>query len=232
MYDLFLDLINKKKTSTVPPDEFNRRINDAQELWMAEKAPEGETIQKRIDDLEAIRVVTDGTQTYNGVQLDPLSPVSTGSYEFEFLPATYPSYFRLMNASFKITYQDNECFTDGTISDFLHSDIMRSDRRTQILKDPFNWPKDSRLYYEIISGRLRLITETSSTAYQARLEYYRYPEDMVYDDDQNNWVNCEFGSKQMREITAKAATIYIEEVENTVRYQTINIENLKKKQTD
>jgi len=219
MYQEFLDGITKEESAIVPPEDFIRLINRSQSQWLVSKAPEGDTGQKRIDDLEIIRVVTDGVFEYNSVPLDLLSPVVVN--QFELVPSGYPSYFRLLNVMFQITYSGNSCFVDGVNSELLDASIMRADKRSSTFKNPMRWPTDERLYYEIIGNRIRLITGTSSIGYRARLEYYRYPLDMVYDeDDSNNNVNCEFGSAQQYEICDIAIRIYLER-KTDPRYQTI-----------
>ena len=89
---------------------------------------------------------------------------------------------------------------------------MRSDQRNVILNNPFRKPKDSRLYYEILDGKIRLITGTNSIGYAMRLEYLRYPKQIFFDKDGNNHVHCEFAPQQQKEIVDIAVRTYLERV--------------------
>jgi hypothetical protein len=61
MYLALLKGINKKNSSAVWPADFNDVINRAYKEWLSHKADESDIIQKRMDDLQKLRYVTDGT---------------------------------------------------------------------------------------------------------------------------------------------------------------------------
>lgn len=229
MYKATLFSLQKENIGTVYPDYWNALINVAYNEWIDMKADEVELNQKRIDDLEVLRVVTDGVYQYNGTTIQPISGTYTSPItEFELVPSGYPTYRRMLNAMFKIVYINNDCYDDNTVSDWLGGKIMRSDERSVSMRNPYRKPKDSRLYYEIINNVIRLETGTDSYGSQARIEYIRQPDSIYYNetnpadtgDPTTGSVNCELAEKQKREIVDLAARIYIERVKDE-RYQTL-----------
>lgn len=60
-YKAFLKGIKKKNSSAVWPADFNDIINRAYKEWLSQKSEESDIVQKRIDDLQKLRYVTDGT---------------------------------------------------------------------------------------------------------------------------------------------------------------------------
>lgn len=238
MYKEFLNMIKKESTSVISPTYFNSIINvSGQDQWIKEKVVETELDQKRIDDLQKLRVVTDGIGTYyvsvtETITLYPIIPDTSQNYVFSLPinPTTlinnnqsttqhYSRYLRMLNVMFKINYVSNECELTG-ISDWMKANIMRSDKRAISYKNKYRKPKDSRLYYEVINDKIRLITETSSTGNSMRLEYLRYPRDIFFDPNRvtPNDVNCELPPQQQSEIVSLAAQTYLERAKDE-RYQ-------------
>lgn len=242
MYRAFLDGIKKESTSIVVPQQFNRIINDwGQDEWIKQNALAIEFNQKQIDDLDKIRVVADGFFVWDNagtpITLYPIAPETDNSKEF-IIPKyvttgirtrredgfvdtrDFPRYLRLLNVSFKLAYGDGqECGLTG-VSEWLSADILRSDQRNTIMDNPYRKPKDSRIYYEIINGRIRIITNSNSQGYAMRLEYLRYPTVIFFDPNgvTANNVDCEFGFQQQKEIVDIAVRTYLERVQDP-RYQ-------------
>ena len=228
MYWTFLDGIKKPNTSQVTPAGFNRIINDwGQDEWLKRNVSEEagvELNQKQLDDLDIIRCVTDGNDEYpDGVILYPIAPETLQTNRFvipKFETGSinnittigfqdYPRYLRLLNIMFKITYVNNVCGYTG-VSNYLEAKVMRTDQRTVILNSPYRKPTDERMYYEMLHGKIRLITETDSIPYCMRLEYLRYPKEIFFDeaDPLGGSVDCEFGSQQSKEIVEIAVRTY------------------------
>jgi hypothetical protein len=244
MYKSFLLGIKKEQSTIVPPVTFNLLINEEQDKWFKEKVPTGEIDQKRIDDLQILRTVTDGEYEYNGDILNSIGPDAYRGKVFS-LPydpdsdinnvwigvppaattQNYPRYRRLLNIMFKIEYLNNECGLTG-ISDWLDTNIMRSDKRSEVMKNPYRKPKDNKLYYEIINNKIRLITNTGSYGYAMRIEYYRYPRTINFSTVLVDRVDCELAPEQQQEIVDRAVMTYIERSKNP-RYQTAERENMK-----
>ena len=237
MYFAFLDGIKKESTSIVPPPKFSRIINDwGQDEWLKEKAVEIEKNQKRIDDLSKIRVATDGVQQFDGDILYPLAPDTGNEFVFTLptdpseaingriddgnvVPQNYPKYLRMLGVMVKIQYgAGQECGLEG-ISDWKKLNILRSDNRSVTLDNPYRKPKDTRLYYEILDRKLRVITGTTSTPYALRVEYLRYPVQIEFDAlNPMAGTPCEFPPQQQKEIVDTAVKVYLERVRDP-RYQ-------------
>lgn len=243
IYRAFLDGIKKNSTSIVTPNQFNRIINDwGQDEWLKQNCLTIEFNQKQIEDLERIRVVTDGEFTLNGNVIYPIASTSTNLFtipKYEFIIAnrltnddistqTYPPYYRLLNVAFKLEYgSENECGLTG-ISEWLDAKIMRSDLRNVIIDNPFRKPTDARLYYEIINGQIRLITGTNSVGHSMRIEYLRRPNDIMFIPGSNG-TNCEFNHEVQKEIVDIAVRIYLERVKDP-RWQSFMQEEIIRKQ--
>jgi hypothetical protein len=247
MYVAFLDGIKKSYTGTIVPEVWNRLINEwGQSEWLRRNVSDEQGIEfseKQIADLEIIRNVTDGVDTYQSTPLFPIVPDLGSNYVFTYPVESnmmirndqsnlqaYPKFYRLLNVQFKINYIDNECGLTG-VSEWLDARIMRSDQRVVFSKSPYRCPKDDRLYYERINGKLRLITGTSSTGHSMRLEYLRWPRRIFFDalhpaDAINpdyipsvGSVNCEFRDEQRKEIVETCVRMFLERAKDP-RYQT------------
>lgn len=244
LYRTTLDGCKKESTAPLTIPKFNRLIAEAQEIWSRSKVQDVEFSKKRIEDLQMLRVVTDGV---NG-NPSTISPVATNKFP---LPVSltvgdevYPDFLRLQSVSFKIAYSGNDCNT-GT-SDWLGAKILRSDSRSSILRNPYRKPKDNRLYYEIIDNNIILTTGTASTGSSMRLDYLRKPVTIFLDVDVNgvmmadlpnpNYtahtgsVNCEFNEFQRQEIVDIAVRIYLERVQDP-RYKSFLQEEMIKSQS-
>jgi hypothetical protein len=148
LYQATLDGVKKESTATITIPKWNRLINESYETWLRSKVKDVEGNKKRIDDVELLRVATDG------VQYDAILPVATNKFP---LPigltqgqTVYPNYLSFLNVMFKITYSGNDCNTG--VSDWERPWIMRSDSRAVNFRNPYRTPNDNRLYYEIRNG--------------------------------------------------------------------------------
>ena len=121
-FELFLDGIKKERTTVVSIPAWNRLINESQSQWLKNKAPGVELTQSLIDDLSRLRVVTDGTQTWSGNTLNPITPISGAEKSFSYptgkLLPNYPRYFRLLNVEFKIAYYDSNTGLYSDVQDY------------------------------------------------------------------------------------------------------------------
>lgn len=255
MYDAFLSGIKKEQTSTVIPAAFNIIVNEALEEWVREKQTMIEFDQKKIDDLQVLRSVTDGVHVYVDASLTPpvstlLKPIGPDTLNGKIftLPVDpsvvisnfpgggtlstqhYPRYLRLLNVIFKIKYQGNTCYTNDTVSEWLGAKNLYSDRRIEIFKSPFRRPKDSKLYYEIVGNKIRLETGTPSYGHLLRLEYLRWPVKIQFVPPPGVSINSDLLPAQQREIVDITVRTYIERSKNP-RYQTILQEQVIKGQS-
>lgn len=215
-YKLFLDLIKKEGTATVTPEKFNRIINEAQMDWYMRKAPMDDFSQDEIDDIQIMNVITDGvfiwyrTDLMVGVMLYPISSISDNVFEVpvdESVPIIndhgllqlYPRYFRFRNVQFRMS----------SSGEWLEARPFLANKKDYIMKSSYRRPTDTKLYYEMLGNRIRVVTG-GATAHSMKLSYLRYPLDMNYDTDPNLQVHCEFGPRQTQEIVYLAAQLYLE----------------------
>jgi hypothetical protein len=226
LYKAVLSLINKESTRSMTPSEFNEWINRAQLDYVKVRYMEYDMHQKRMDDLRQIIVRTDGT----GLNPDPI--LNTGNNiageELFAIPtdisdSQYGKYMFLLNVAFKIIYQGNKCFTDGTESDWMKAKPLPADVETEF--NYYNKPNDERLYYQQIVNAVRPMKGSSSYMSQARLMYLRYPREIQFIDGGTN-IEPEFEPRINMEIAKICARGYLESIESK-RHQTfIGEENL------
>jgi hypothetical protein len=244
MYQRTLLGIKKESTSVLPISRWNDLINEVQEVWVREKSIDIEQTSKRIDDVELLRVATDGI---NG-NPPAILPVAINKFPLPISLTqdgiTYPQFLKFLNVEFKIDYVSNPCHI-GT-SDWQYVKIMRSDSRATVVRNAYRTPNDDRLYYEIIGGYINLITGTPSTGNSMRLEYLRKPKKvfldvnssgaMMRDADNPNYlphtgsVNCEFTEFQRQEIVDLAVQTYLERIKDE-RYKSYLNEEAQKNQS-
>jgi hypothetical protein len=239
MYDLFLDGIKKERISTVPPTGFNRIINEAYDVWYRNKSIQIEQDQKRIDDLQGLRVITDGIHKYGVVILSPIPalditgnpvygrnlfplpiPITNGS-DVTINGIVYPEYRRMLGVMFKIQYKGDPCHTDGELSDWKEAFIMRSNQRAEVKKNPFRKPTGSRIYYELLDNIIRLdLGDSNNFGVSMKLDYIKHPKSIYYNaQNPSASIMCELQSDQCTEIVELAVRIYAERVSDP-RYQT------------
>ncbi len=261
MYYAFLDGIKKEFTGTVVPEVFNRIINEwGQYEWLRQNVSQSEGIelsQKQIDDLQVLVAVLDNQVPVITGPLPAINPVSTDIFPLPDLASgptaspvgyyvnlasypsgvavDYPRYYRLLNVFFKIRYVGNVCGLIGD-SEWLSAKIMRSDRESVILDNPFRRPADDNLYYRIINRHIQLITGTSSYGIGMKPTYLRWPRNIFFDqtnqDDLanadympgNGSINCELPPHIRKEIVDTAVRIYLERVRDP-RYQSYLMES-------
>lgn len=246
MYRAFLDGIMKVNTGIVEPDQFNRIVNEWGQLeWLAENLPKTEQDQKQLDDLERLRCATDGVfEQPSSTVLFPIAPETGSDYSFltpkytttninnrlangSVSTQNYPRYLRLLNIQFKINIPSADECNDVGVTDWREAKLMRSDQRSVIMNSSLRKPRNRKLYYEMLDGRIRLITGTTAVGYSMRLEYLRYPADIVYDYPGGSHVDPEFSPQQNKEMVDVLVRTYLERVKDP-RYQSFLNEELIK----
>jgi len=178
MFDATLAGINKERTGTITPAEFEGLINDAQFEIVRDRIDEGEVIQKRIDDIRILKCVDTILNTGPTIPGEEVFDLPYSPTSFVTTPGN-PSgdnygYLSMLNCAFILYYVNNDCGLKGE-SKLLKAKIMRTNNEFEADRFPYSKPKDSRLYYEIIQNRIRLITGTDSYGLRCRISYYRYP---------------------------------------------------------
>lgn len=227
MYDLMLDELNKENTGTVFPDEFERLINSSQLDYVTNRYYNVETTEKRTDDLRTLTIL-DETILNTGL------PVAGG--ELFLLPynpnanvvtpknpsGTNHGYLFMLAVSLIVQYQNSPCAYSGT-SGLLKAKPMKSDKKYEIIRDPYNRPTEDRLYYQITGDSFVVFTGTQSFATAAHIDYIRYPRKI---EIVNATVDCELPLHARQEIVRMAVTRKLEEIESR-RFQSNTVENSK-----
>lgn len=178
MFDAVLDGINKEQTGTVTPSEFEALINDAQFEIVRDRIDEGELIQKRIDDIRILKCVDSILNTGPTVAGEEVFNLPYSPTTFVTTPGN-PSgdnygYLSMLNCAANIYYVNNICGLKGE-SKLLKCKVMKTNNEFELARNPYGKPKDTRLYYEVIQNRIRLLTGTDSYGLKCRISYYRYP---------------------------------------------------------
>lgn len=224
MYNYVLDVLNKDNTGTVYPEEFELLINAAQVEFIENKYDAAELTEKRIDDLREIVVLNEVIANTGGaapgqeifqLPYNPNANVVTPKNP----SGTNRGYMFMLRASFSINYVNNICGLTG-VSEFLKAKVMTSDRRDEITRDPFNKPKDERLYYQTTGDTLILFTGSQSYGVSANIDYIRYPRKI---EIVNAQVDCELALHARKEVCDIAARKKLEQIESR-RYQTNIVE--------
>ena len=226
LYREFLRGIRRENTSVVKPSYFNPFINRVMLSVIKSKLPEAEFNQKRIDDLEILRVVTDGSSLSNAYQ--PIQAASNGIFKIPSYwensengipmaePSTsYPLYLWGLNASFK--RRDDAEWKPGF--------IRKSDKTVLMGDNPYRKPTTERIYFERIGGEIRMIGGNQEDT--LRLEYFRYPRLINFSTVQGEVINPEFGPSMCQEIADAAIREYLE-TSSDMRYKTILQEEMIK----
>jgi hypothetical protein len=211
-YNKFLIDVRRWYTGQVTPDMFSWFWNDAQLESIKSKLPLIEFNQKRIDDIEILRCITDGS-----------------SIGFPFIASSDTNIFPLPS---KLIAQDSKgqmyatisgenypLYLHGLLASFVDGNgivkpawILRSDQKAISFVNPYRMPSPTRLLYEHVNGHIRMLGIPSS---QMRLEYYRYPKLMKYDEDTPaNSIDPEFNPSMNQEITDVAVKSFLENRQN------------------
>lgn len=206
MYQGTLRLINKSHQISIEPEEWQEFARLAQLNVIKRKYQEFQVTQKRIDDL---RILISNPAT-DPVLASPVSSALPNIFALPVLSGNQPHYFLMLNAAFKINYVDNECGLTG-VSPFLKAKPMRDDLEYQIVDDPYNKPKDSRLYYKLVGDSTYLITGTASTGNQAKFSYLKYPPDIKLTPTP---IDCILPYHVRHEITEESARMILELIES------------------
>lgn len=232
MYLYFLKGIRKERNTTVTPAIYTGFINPIILDWIKTKLPETEFSQKRIDDLEAIKVVTDQLQY---AYIHSANPHNV--FEIPYRMNGYPPYMHGISASFRwenlgssaqkppdtspLMSVDNAWNPDANtkpswdktkIKDRLYraGDILRGDNRVRTRFNPYRQPNTEYVYFEQRGNRIVVHPDEENLYNLMELEYYSYPKEISYGTDNDS--TGSFKSAQNKEILDMAITRYLERV--------------------
>jgi hypothetical protein len=205
IFKYFLQGVRKERTVVIKPADWVLFMNGVLLDWVKTKLPETEYMQKRVDDLQAIHVVTDGIQY-------PMIEISNGSFE---IPSV-PKYLHGLSASFSY-YKGSE------LVNYSGGYILRSDNRNTIAKSQYRKPRKDYTYFELREGKIYIKTDGTEFNRMA-LEYYRYPDEFKYTPSVEDSTGS-FNVSQNKEIADLAIRKYLERVRDP-RHQSFGAENM------
>jgi len=245
MYKYFLSEIRKERTIVVPPQRWVEVVNEACIDWTKLKLPEMEFNQKRIDDLEAIKVVTDSLQYPYINSLYPynedLAPSGGNIFAIPYDNDDYAKYMHGISVEFGININPPAPGGNGgdettrsipvvpiidnpipekikeELSSLVAGKIFRSDTRVVYKNNPYRIPDDNTYVYFEQRGNYIYVISKGKRFDRMSLEYYRYPTEINL-DGQNGNVGS-FKPTQNKEIVDLAVTNYLERV-SSPRIQT------------
>ena len=228
MYKYFLTEVRKERTVVVTPGEWTSFVGPVLIDWVKTKLPEREFNQKRIDDLESIKVLTDGFQW---PRIESLY-ASGNIFKIPYDDNTLPKYMFGLAVAFGngisqvgppdpgdggasvLASADSDNPKPGSISfklqDRVGAKMLRSDKRVLYSDNPYRKPIDTEFVYFEQRGNY-IYCHTAKQQYnRMELEYYRYPTEIVFDGSIDNAGS--FMPQQNKEIMDMAVTRYLERV--------------------
>lgn len=210
VYKAVLEELLHYNTTSMSPEQFNYRIWDAELTYVTNRYWAHEQHQKSIDDLDVIKVVTDGVAGFPA-PLVALGPGTAGTEYIE-LPEDY---LHLTAVSAKVKYKNVPCQEDGSLSNYIACTPLKDDKRWAVDDDFYQepiaeWPN---LYYDQ-RGKKMTFRAGDSIVQSVMLAYLRYPKRIFFDVNNVAHVDSEFTWKQTIEIVKLCAQIYIEAIES------------------
>lgn len=186
MYEYFLVEIRKERNTTISPKMWTAYINPIVIDWVKTKLPLKEFVQKRIDDLEAIKILTNGQQ----YSLIPSNTFEGNVFKIPYNEKLWPPYFYGISAQFGTTFGDSdedpgggEEISENTITplnDKVAGKILRSDDRVVLERNVYRQPDDfNYVYYDNREGFI-YVTSKEKKYTRMILEYYRYPLEIAF----------------------------------------------------
>src|SRR4030042_5667831 len=213
IYKYFLDGIRKYGVGSVPPERFNRLINESQLNWMKSKCTTITAGQKRIDDLRAILVELDEAFLHGGTGSTIIGNkfyLPTGS-----LYGSAKKYWRA--AALRAKTQTATEWTQMVYEDSSQKSI------SQI--DPYEKPDSEQGKYRIIGSNVIMNIGEGVTVYYAQFEYYGYPTEISYNPPSNP--KGDFADEQILEIVDLTVQTHLERIESR-RFPTFAAEEKSK----
>jgi hypothetical protein len=201
MYKYFLSEIRKSRTIVITPSQWTAFVNPVLIDWVKTKLPEVEFNQKRIDDLEAIKVLTDG------VSNNILTATSLNTFDIPLDGIALPKYMYGLSAAFGYTTSTTKpVVLDRSVA----GKILRANQRVVYGLNPYRQPDDvTYIYFEQRGGKI-YCTPKALEWNKLILEYYSYPVEIFYEGISSTDNAGSFEPIQNKEIIDMAVTRYLE----------------------
>lgn len=211
VYQAVLAELKHYNTTSLTPQEFNYHIWIAELEYVKNRYWAYEQHQKQIDDLDILRVVTDGVAGSPAPL--PNEGANVAGQEFITLPENY---LHLLAVSARAKYYDVPCQTDGTLSGFIACTHLKDDMRYVVMDDYYRkplavWP---RLYYDQRERKLAFLAG-KSIVQDVQIVYLRYPKRIEFDvQNPSGGVGSEFHWEQTLEIVKHCTISYLETIKD------------------
>lgn len=231
IYERVLEGINKTKSSSLSPDEFESLANECQMKLVKNLYSTIELVQKNIDDAsslvkEPILLIPTATNTFDlenagvsagGKLYDP--SVSNGRYGHLFTLKVHVQW----------NYLDNKCFKDGVVEPdrFVECKPWKTDKSLE--KDYYNRPTDERPYYWMHSTGtsqkvMKIINNRPSFAHRALLYYVAYPR--LIDLNNTSPTDIDLNISVREDLVRMMISTYLERMESR-RWQSVQVTESK-----
>jgi len=226
LFEHFLYSVRKERTAVISPEAWTLFMEGILLDWVKLRLPETEYIQKRIDDLEAIHVVTDGI-LHDMIEADEngLYPIPTDPKYLHGLSATFAYYYNPVGED-EIIGGDERTQIVGSNTGLLYKTvgrILRADNRGMIESNPYRKPKSTRIYFDLRESFIYLSSGDTSFN-RLILEYYKYPEKITFTSSGEDSTGS-FNESQNKEIVDLAIRKYLERVRDP-RHQSFGAEQM------
>ena len=216
VYQAVLAELKHYNTTSMTPDEFNYHIWAGELEYVKNRYWAHDQHQKAIDDLDVIKIVTDGIAGM------PIPLVNEGAdvagQEYITLP---DDYLYMLAVAVKVKYQNVDCEEDGDISPYTAATHLKDDKRFVVNDDYYSRPQAiwSNIYYNHRSNVLTFYAG-ESIVQEVQLVYLRKPVRIVFDPTGQNNVDSEFAWPQVLEIVKHTVISYLETI-SSPRVQTM-----------
>ena len=224
VYQGVLAELKHYNTTSMTPDEFNYHAWVSLLEWVKNKYWATDAHQSQMDDLDIIKVVTDGVA--GSPSPIPNADVS-GDAALAFIDLP-DDYLHLLAVGVKVKYKNVPCETDDTESNYVSATNLKEDERFAIGNDYYAKPEAvwPTIYYNQRNRKLTFNTG-DSLLLDCIISYYRYPVRIFFDvNDPTGGTACEFEWEQVMEIIKYITASYLETTSNP-RWQTMTAEQQK-----
>jgi hypothetical protein len=210
VYKAVLKELKHYNTTSMTPEEFNYHIWVAQLEYVENRYWAHEKHQKQIDDLDVIRIITDGIA--GAPSPLPNEGADVAGEEYVSLPVDY---LHLLAVGVKVKYMGDECNPDGSLSDYIAATPLKDDKRFVATTDYYSLPRPEwpNLYYS--QRQKKLVFQAGQSIVQhVKLSYLRYPKRIVFDPSGTANVDSEFSEEQTKAIVKLCVQDYLETIES------------------
>lgn len=216
--EVFRSVLNELEheyTKSMTPEEFNHHIAIAEYEWIKTRYWAHEQHEKSIDDLQLIKVITDGIAGMPNPIPNAGQPIAGREYIDMPIDLLF-----LLNVAVVARYKNVPCEKNGTLSPPIAATYLPDDRMRTVIADYYHKPiaKFPRLYYMRRDNKMVFSLGESIVEY-VYLTYLKKPAAPQLDNLGNNVVNPNWAYAQQVEIIKWCVHSYLGKIEE-IRFQT------------